>query len=157
MAMTAGEASAIGAVLQRLRQDNPDIQACVVATEDGFLVAGQGAPDVNAELLAALAADLLSRASRSAREFGQGALNEIYAHGERGYVIVARAGEGQVLAALAAPGATLGLLLIDIRRTASEIATVAAAGQEAPSTPSPQPPQSPQQPAATDRPLQMDE
>ncbi|MBC7286649.1 MAG: hypothetical protein H5T86_01115, partial [Armatimonadetes bacterium] len=39
-----------------------------------------------------------------------------------GYVIVARAGEDQLLACLAAGSATLGLLLIDVRRTANQLA-----------------------------------
>lgn len=110
------------AVLRDLRANNPDVSAAVLATEDGFPVAADAVPEVNTDLLAALAADLLMRAARSAKEFGQGDLNEIYAHGAAGYVIVARAGQGQVLACLASGHATLGLLLVDVRRTANKLA-----------------------------------
>jgi predicted regulator of Ras-like GTPase activity (Roadblock/LC7/MglB family) len=108
--------------LRELRANNPDIGAAVLATEDGFPVAADAVPEVNTDLLSALAADLLMRAARSAKEFGQGDLNEIYAHGSAGYVIVARAGAGQVLACLASGHATLGLLLVDVRRTANKLA-----------------------------------
>jgi hypothetical protein len=110
------------AILRELRANNPDIGAAVLATEDGFPVAADAVPEVNTDLLSALAADLLMRAARSAKEFGQGDLNEIYAHGSAGYVIVARAGAGQVLACLASGHATLGLLLVDVRRTANKLA-----------------------------------
>ena len=118
----AAEASGPAAILRKLRADNPDITAAVVVTADGFPVAADAVPEVNTDLLAALAADLLARANRSAQEFGQGELNEIYAHGTAGYVIVARAGTDQLLACLAAGSATLGLLLIDVRRTAAQLA-----------------------------------
>ncbi len=119
----AAETGGPAAILRQLRTSNPDITAAVIVTDDGFQVAADAVPDVNTELLAALAADLLVRANRSANEFGQGELNEIYAHGEAGYIIVARAGEGQVLACLASGNATLGLLLLDVRRTASQLAS----------------------------------
>ncbi len=117
-----GDASGPGKILRQLRAANPDITAAVVVTDDGFPVAADGVPDLNTDLLAALAADLLARSNRSAKEFGQGELSEIYAHGSSGYVIVAKAGEGQVLACLASAGATLGLLLLDVRQTAAELA-----------------------------------
>ena len=118
----AAEATGPAAILRKLRADNPDITAAVLVTADGFPVAADAVPEVNTDLLAALAADLLARANRSAQEFGQGELNEIYAHGTAGYVIVARAGADQLLACLAAGSATLGLLLIDVRRTANQLA-----------------------------------
>lgn len=129
----AGETSAQANVLRQLRASNPDITAAVLVTDDGFPVAADAVAELNTDLLAALAADLLARANRSAAEFGQGQLNEIYAHGDAGYVIVARAGQGQVLACLASGNATLGLLLIDVRRTANQLASGAAspaAGQQ---------------------------
>jgi predicted regulator of Ras-like GTPase activity (Roadblock/LC7/MglB family) len=119
------EASEYKSVLRELRASNPDITGAVLVTEDGFCVASDGVPDLNTDLLAALAADLLARANRSAKEFGQGELNEIYAHGSAGYVIVAKAGEGHVLACIASGSATLGLLLIDVRRTAAELSKAA--------------------------------
>ncbi|MFP3905363.1 MAG: roadblock/LC7 domain-containing protein, partial [Armatimonadota bacterium] len=104
-----------GSGLAALRANNPDIRAAALVTEDGFAVEADCGPDVDEESLAALAADLLSRASRSSQEFDNGQLNELYARGPQGYLIVERAGEGQVLACLASAEATIGLLLRDVR------------------------------------------
>ena len=115
------EISSAEETLRQLRQDNPDITAAVVVTADGFAIAADAGPDVEADMLAALAADLMARASRSAREFGQGDIQELYARAETGYVVVARAGSDQVLACLASPDVTLGLLLADVRQTAAAL------------------------------------
>lgn len=116
------ETSSPAETLAQLRQSNPDITAAAVVTSDGFPIASDASPNVDADMLAALAADLMARASRSAREFEQGDIAELYARAETGYVIVARAGTQQVLACLASPTATLGLLLVDIRQTAAALA-----------------------------------
>ncbi|MFO7947422.1 MAG: roadblock/LC7 domain-containing protein [Armatimonadota bacterium] len=105
--------------LATLRANNPDIRAAALVTEDGFAVEADCGPDVDEESLAALAADLLSRASRSSKEFDNGQLDELYARGPQGYLIVERAGEGQVLACLASAEATIGLLLRDVREAAA--------------------------------------
>ena len=108
--------------LRQLRQHNPDITAAALATTDGFAVASDAVPDVGGDALAALGADLVARAARSAREFGQGDIMELYAHADTGYVIVVRAGPEQLLACLASPNVTLGLLLVDVRQAARTLA-----------------------------------
>lgn len=117
-----GETVSAEESLRELRQNNPDISAAVVVTSDGFAVASDAGPEVDADMLAALAADLMARAARSAQEFEQGDILELYARAETGYVIVARAGSEQVLACLASPSVTLGLLLVDVRQTAAAVA-----------------------------------
>jgi predicted regulator of Ras-like GTPase activity (Roadblock/LC7/MglB family) len=131
----SSDTSAWAEVLRQLRAANPDITAAVLVTPDGFPIAADAVPELNTDLLAALAADLMARANRSAREFRQGELNEIYAHGTAGYVIVARASSGEMLACLAAGSATLGLLLIDVRRTVAQLGSsqpTSAASQPSP-------------------------
>ncbi len=117
------ETTSADETLRQLRQDNPDITATVVVTADGFAIASDAGSEVDADMLAALAADLIARASRSAAEFGQGDIMELYARAETGYVIVARAGSEQVLACLADANVTLGLLLADVRQTAAALAS----------------------------------
>ncbi len=109
-------------LVEKLRRNNPDISAAVVATADGFSVAADSAPEVSADLLAALGADLLARSSRSAEEFGRGQINELYMRCDSGYLIVVQAGSDQALVCLATPAVTLGLLLVDVRRAAGEMA-----------------------------------
>ena len=112
-------------ILSKLRRDNPDVTTALVVTPDGFPIAADSAPEVPTDMLAALAADLLTRASRSAREFGQGSIEEFYARAETGYLIVIQAGSEQILACLADPEVTLGLLLADVRQAASALAAIA--------------------------------
>ena len=112
-------------ILRKLHQDNPDITAAVVVTPDGFPIAADTGPQVSADMLGALAADLLTRASRSAQEFEQGTIEELYARAETGHLIVVTAGPEQLLACLAAPEVTLGLLLADVRQTADKLASTA--------------------------------
>ncbi len=108
--------------LAALRANNPDIKAVALVTTDGFAVEADTGPDIDEESLAALAADLLARASRSSAEFGNGELEELYARGPQGYLLVISAGEGQALACLASAAATVGLLLRDVRVAAAELA-----------------------------------
>ena len=111
-----------GSTLAQLRANNPDILAAAVVTTDGFAVEADTSAEIDEDSLAAMAADLLARASRSSQEFGNGALDELYARGEQGYLLVARAGSEQVLACLASADATVGLLLRDVRQAAAKIA-----------------------------------
>lgn len=111
-----------GSTLAQLRANNPDILAAAVVTTDGFAVEADTSAEIDEDSLAAMAADLLARASRSSQEFGNGALDELYARGEQGYLLVARAGTEQVLACLASADATVGLLLRDVRQAAAKIA-----------------------------------
>ena len=120
--MVTGSSSA-SEIVGKLRRDNPDITAAVVATPDGFAIAADTGREVSADALAALAADLLVRASRSAQEFDQGAIQELFTRAETGYVIVTSAGPEQILACLANPEATLGLLLADVRQTAAALSS----------------------------------
>ena len=108
--------------LAALRSANADISAATLVTMDGFPVAADVAPEIDEESLAALAADLIARASRSSQEFNHGALEELYARGPQGYLIVVKAGAEQALACLAKSSATVGLLLRDVRKAAAELA-----------------------------------
>ncbi len=111
-----------GGVLAQLRANNPDIIGAALVTADGFPVEADTAGDIDEDSLAALAADLLARASRSSEEFGNGSLDELYARGSQGYLVVVRAGADQVLACLASANATVGLLLRDVRQAAAGLA-----------------------------------
>ncbi len=111
----------IAEVLKGLRGANPDILAVTLVTRDGFSIASDLGPNIDEELLAALAADLLARASRSASEFGQGEIDELYARTAQGFFLVARVGPDQVLACVASTNATLGLLLADVRKAAAHL------------------------------------
>ena len=114
--------SAGAGALAKLRAANSDITGAALVTADGFAIEAHTASGIDEESLAAMAADLLARASRSSEEFGNGALDELYARGDGGYLIVVRAGPDQVIACLASSDATVGLLLRDVRAAAEQFA-----------------------------------
>ena len=61
-------------------------------------------------------------AGRSSREFGNGDIEELYARGPQGYLVVMSAGPEQALVCLAKSETTVGLLLRDVRKAAKEFA-----------------------------------
>jgi len=110
------------AVLQQLRRSNPDIVAAVLATADGFAVHSDAAADADADSLAAMAADLAARAARMSADLGQGNLQEIVAQADGGYILASRVGEEMTLAVIANSSASLGLLIISVRKAATQLA-----------------------------------
>jgi len=108
--------------LQQLRERNQDIQAAAVVTLDGFAVHADLSPGMEADTVAALAADLYGRANRTAQDLGHGAVAELFARCESGLTFVVRINQDMVLACIAATEASIGLLMIDLRKAAAELA-----------------------------------
>jgi predicted regulator of Ras-like GTPase activity (Roadblock/LC7/MglB family) len=122
--MTPEEAApdSIEQLLRSVRESNSDITGVAVVTSDGFSVASDLEPDLDEEAVAALTADLLGHAARSMGEFGRGDCEELHARGEGGYVMAFRAGSEAALVCLANRQASLGLLMLDMRRAAAKAA-----------------------------------
>jgi len=116
---TQGEAVA---VLQQLRRNNPDIVGAVVATADGFAVHADASADADPDSLAAMAADLALRAARMADDLDQGRLLEIIAHADRGHILAQRISDEMTLAVLAKADSSIGLLIINVRKAAAQLA-----------------------------------
>jgi predicted regulator of Ras-like GTPase activity (Roadblock/LC7/MglB family) len=69
-----------------------------------------------------MSAAMLSLGERTAKELARGDLSEVYVKGENGYVVLMASGENAVLTALARKDAKLGLVFLDMKRTAEEVA-----------------------------------
>ncbi|MDZ4159137.1 MAG: roadblock/LC7 domain-containing protein, partial [Anaerolineaceae bacterium] len=78
--------------------------------------------DVEEDRVAAMSAAMLSLGERIAAELGRGLLQQVYIKGEHGYVILMSVGEEAVLTALAGEQAKLGLIFLDMRRAAEDLA-----------------------------------
>jgi predicted regulator of Ras-like GTPase activity (Roadblock/LC7/MglB family) len=107
--------------LQQLRQRNPDVTAGVLATNDGLAVHSDAAPGVDVDTLAAMAADVALRASRMAEDAQQGQAQQVLIQSAGGYIVASRVGDEFCLVATAKPEASLGLLLISVRKAAAGI------------------------------------
>jgi predicted regulator of Ras-like GTPase activity (Roadblock/LC7/MglB family) len=67
---------------------------------------------------------MLSLGERIATELGRGMLDQVYIRGENGYVFLMSVGEEAVLTVLARQQAKLGLLFLDMKRSAVELTKI---------------------------------
>jgi hypothetical protein len=107
--------------LKALSMNTPDIEASAVVSVDGLIMASALPADVEEDRVSAMSAAMLSLGERIASELRRGQLDQVFVRGEDGYVILMAIGEEAVLTALAQSRAKLGLVFLDMRRTASEL------------------------------------
>ena len=108
--------------LKALQMNTPDIEASAVVSVDGLIMASNLPNDVEEDRVSAMSAAMLSLGERIAGELRRVALNLVFVQGEEGYVILISTGEDAVLTALAQSRAKLGLIFLDMKRTANELA-----------------------------------
>lgn len=119
--MALSKREKLAQVLKDLEATTPDIEASAIVSVDGLMIASALPRDVEEDRVAAMSAAMLSLGERTAGELARGELSEVYVKGEHGYVILMSAGENAVLTALARKDAKLGLVFLDMKRTAGEI------------------------------------
>jgi len=100
------------------------LDASAVISGDGFVIASELGPDVDSNRFAAMSASLLTLADRAAREVDRGMLRQVVIEGERGTMLLVRAGPRAVLAVAAPASVNLGMIFIETRRTALKIESI---------------------------------
>ena len=110
--------------LRDLRAASPDIEASAVVSVDGLIVASDLPVTTEEDRVSAMSAAMLSLGERIANELGRGQLDQVYIRGDSGYVLLMSAGEEAVLTGLARRDAKLGLVFLDMRRAAADIAAM---------------------------------
>jgi uncharacterized protein len=112
-----------------LRERTPGLGGGIACTVDGLVLAcesdGEAAFD-SAEQTAALSSALLALSRRMLGLIGKGALEETVVSGSAGFAAFYAAGPTIVLAVVAEPGANLGLLRLEGRKTAAKLAAIAS-------------------------------
>lgn len=108
--------------LKALQMNTPDIEASAVVSVDGLIIASNLPNDVEEDRVSAMSAAMLSLGERISSELRRGVLTLVFVQGEDGYVILISIGEEAVLTALAQSRARLGLIFLDMKRTANELA-----------------------------------
>jgi len=79
------------------------------------------AEEIEEDRVSAMSAAMLSLGDRIASELNRGTLDQVYIHGEDGYVILSAIGDEAVLTALAKEKAKLGLVFLEMRRAAEDL------------------------------------
>jgi hypothetical protein len=107
--------------LRDLQSTTPEIEASAVVSVDGLIIASALPAGVEEDRVSAMSAAMLSLGERIAGELGRGMLDQVYIKGGKGYVILMSIGEEAVLTALTREGARLGLIFLDMRRSADDL------------------------------------
>ncbi len=96
-----------------------DIEGLLLVTRDGLPIAAtELAKTTDEDRMSAMTAASLNLAERVVQELAKGELLEMIIKGDRGLVIVIQAGEEAVLTATTKTDAKLGLILLELKRTA---------------------------------------
>lgn len=107
--------------LREMQAATPEIEASAVVSVDGLTIASALPNDVEEDRVSAMSAAMLSLGERIAAELNRGMLDQVYIHGDAGYVILSAIGEEAVLTALAREKAKLGLIFLEMRRAAKDL------------------------------------
>jgi predicted regulator of Ras-like GTPase activity (Roadblock/LC7/MglB family) len=108
--------------LRELQSTTPEIEASAVVSVDGLIMASSLPPGVEEDRVSAMSAAMLSLGERISSELGRGMLDQVYVRGTGGYVILMSVGDEAVLTTLVREGAKLGLIFLDMRRSADDLA-----------------------------------
>ena len=104
--------------LKKLQISSPDIQASAIVSSDGLIIASALPNNVEEDRVSAMSAAMLSLGERISTELKRGDLDQVYIRGDSGYVLLMAVGNEAVLTVMANENAKLGLIFLDIKRTA---------------------------------------
>jgi len=104
--------------LKKLQISSPDIQASAIVSSDGLIIASALPKNVEEDRVSAMSAAMLSLGERISAELKRGDLDQVYIRGDSGYVMLMAVGNEAVLTVMANENAKLGLIFLDIKRTA---------------------------------------
>ncbi len=107
--------------LRDLQSTTPEIEASAVVSVDGLIMASSLPAGVEEDRVSAMSAAMQSLGERISAELGRGGLDQVYVKGQDGYVILMSVGDEAVLTTLVREGAKLGLIFLDMRRTADDL------------------------------------
>jgi len=107
--------------LKKLQISSPDIQASALVSVDGLIIASALPGSVEEDRVSAMSAAMLSLGERISIELRRGDLDQVYIRGDDGYVMLTSVGQDAVLTVMASVNAKLGLIFLDIKRTADAL------------------------------------
>lgn len=114
-------------LLRGLQATSDKIEASALVSHDGLTLASVLSSDVDSDRFGAMCASLLALATRAASEVERGELRQIILDGEHGPMLLTRAGNTGVLAVAASPKSNLGKVILDTRKTATDLAALSNA------------------------------
>ena len=110
--------------LRDLQASSPDVEGSAIVSVDGLSIATALHQEIEEDRVSAMSAAMLSLGERIASELRRGLLSQVYIKGNHGYILLTSVGEEAVLTVLARKEAKLGLIFLDMRRAAEDLATL---------------------------------
>lgn len=107
--------------LKDLESSIPEIEAAAIVSAEGLPIASALPRDVDETRVAAMTAAMLSLGERAAQELMKGELLQVLIKGTDGYLISISCGENAVLTVSASNNVKLGLIFLDMKRTAEKV------------------------------------
>ena len=117
-------ADMLNSLLSQLNSSSTDIEASAIISTDGLIIASLLPASMDEDRVGAMSAAMLSLGDRTAQELARGTMEQVLVKGDKGFVLMTYAGENAVLTVLTRPGAKLGLVFLDVKRTAQEVGVV---------------------------------
>lgn len=114
----------LNSILSDLNGSSADIEASAVLSTDGLMMASLLPAGMDEDRVGAMSAAMLSLGDRTAEELARGALEQVLIKGNNGYILMTHAGNDAVVSILAKPNARLGLIFLDVKRAAENIAKI---------------------------------
>ena len=111
-------------ILKGLSNGTPDIEGAAVISMDGLVIASSLPSYVEEDRISAMSAALYGIGNRAAEELQRGDVEQLYIRGLNGYMLITQAGPDAVLTVMANAKAKLGIIFLDVRRAAQEVAKV---------------------------------
>ncbi|MHA1605358.1 MAG: roadblock/LC7 domain-containing protein [Candidatus Freyarchaeota archaeon] len=121
-------------ILQRI-EDTTKLEGCAVVTRDGVRIASSASTSVDADMLSAASAAMISTGEMAAMQLNYGNLSDIIIRGDNGHIILTRAGANHMLVAASKDTTQLGLNLGILRRYAKTISEMIGVAPEVPPAP----------------------
>lgn len=122
--MTISKEEQLTQILKNLHTSTPDIEGAAVISMDGLIMASSLPAGVEEDRVSAMSAALYGIGSTTAEELERGEVEQLYIKGRNGYLVITQSGTESVLGVMANAKAKLGIIFLDVKRAAEEIAKV---------------------------------
>ena len=122
--MAAKRSDALADTLTEMLASSTDIEGAVVVSSDGLVIASQLPKGLNESRMGASAATMLGLIKRTTPELGRGSFTQNLIQGKEGNIIIVSIGENAVFVGLTPSDVNLGMVFLEAREAAEEIATV---------------------------------
>ncbi len=116
--------SRITDALRMLRTSTPEILGAVVVNMEGFVIASLLPQEVDEELIGGMAASLLGVGERISADLMGSTMEQVYVRSPKGYIVLNAISPEAALVLLVTREAKLGLIFLEIKRVAAELARV---------------------------------